>query len=67
MGHKMKNINKIINSTAVAIIAAIGFVACFISFIIGIMNQKYIVAVLFLFASLYCLNHTLLYIKYNKR
>ncbi len=61
-----KDFKEFTNSITVAIIATIGFIACLISFILAIMNQKYIIAVLFLLSSLYCLKHAIIYIKHKK-
>lgn len=56
-----KGFNEFTNSIIVAIIAAIGFMACLISFVLAIMDQKYIIAVLFFLSSLYCLKYLLIY------
>lgn len=60
-----KKFKKLTNSKTVAIIAAIGFVTCFVSFVLAIMKQKYITAILFLLSSLYCLKYAIIYIKHK--
>lgn len=41
----------------VSIIAGIGFAACLATFIIALINSRYIVSVAFSLAAIYCIGH----------
>ncbi len=49
----------------VELVAIIGFIACLASFIIALINSKYVISIIFLFAAIYCINH-FLSLKNNK-
>jgi len=55
-----------INNKTLAVVAIIGFIACLASFIIALINSKYIVSIMFLFSAIYCINHFSLSLKSNK-
>lgn len=59
--------NKFMNSTVMTVIAFVGYVASLISFVLAIVNENYVVAVLFFIASLYCFNHFATYIRNKKK
>ncbi len=40
-----------------SVVAIIGFIACLASFIIALINSKYIVSIVFLVAAIYLINH----------
>lgn len=46
-----------------AVVSIIGFIACIASFIIALINSKYVVSVAFLLAAIYCINHFALSLK----
>lgn len=39
------------------LISGIGFAACLATFIIALINSRYIVSVVFLLAAIYCIGH----------
>ncbi len=46
-----------------AVVSIIGFIACIASFIIALINSKYVFSVAFLLAAIYCINHFALSLK----
>lgn len=49
----------------VSLIAGIGFAACLATFIIALINSRYIVSVVFLLAAIYCIGHFISFFKDN--
>ena len=54
---KKSNKRNTIKSKPFVIASIIGFVACLASFILALINLKYITAIIFISAAVYCLNH----------
>ena len=53
----MNNDKKALVIKISTIVAVIGFLACFASFIIALFNSKYIIAIMFLLSAIYCISH----------
>lgn len=53
----MNNDKKALVIKISTIVAVIGFVACFASFIIALFNSKYIISIIFLLSAIYCISH----------
>ena len=61
------NSKKFVVTKGIAIIGALGFLACITSFALALKNDSFLAGIVALWAALYCLNHVVLYFKADKK